>query len=114
MREAKKVYVKYQDSIEGAGGDGTHPTNRVREKLKEEADQIQNYGYEQLSSSSFQVINNFSGMMFEVDMDKHSCTCRAWQIYGYPCRHACRVMLRFGGQDPYRCIEPFMTIQGYA
>lgn len=117
MREAEKLYIRHRDAmemLERAGGNGSHPTKRVREKIKEQVEQIHKYRFVQISVALFQVTHNVTGIMYQVDIDRKLCSCREWQIFGYPCRHLCRVLLRPGGnQDPNRCIETFMTIQGY-
>ena len=33
-----------------------------------------------------------------VDIKEHSCTCRAWEMSGIPCKHACAV-IAFNGQN---------------
>ena len=36
--------------------------------------------------------------IFNVDIKEHNCTCRAWEMSGIPCEHAC-AEIEFNGQN---------------
>ncbi|CAL9002060.1 unnamed protein product, partial [Prunus brigantina] len=61
--------------------------------------------------NKFQVMHH-SGRQFVVDLDAHTCSCRAWDLSGIPCLHACAAMSRFHG-NPEDYVHDFYKKDAY-
>ncbi|KAM0915500.1 hypothetical protein ACQ4PT_010815 [Festuca glaucescens] len=62
---------------------------KIRKKLDKNIDFAVNYGASPAAEQLFKV-EGLRGE-YEVNIQKLECTCRAWQVSGIPCRHACAV-----------------------
>ncbi|KAM0825792.1 hypothetical protein ACQ4PT_069327 [Festuca glaucescens] len=62
---------------------------KIRKKLDKNIDFAVNYGASPAAEQLFKV-EGLRGE-YEVNIQKLECTCRAWQLSGIPCRHACAV-----------------------
>ncbi|KAM0861761.1 hypothetical protein ACQ4PT_045688 [Festuca glaucescens] len=62
---------------------------KIRKKLDKNIDFAVNYG----ASPAVEQLFKVEGLCgeYEVNIQKLECTCRAWQLSGIPCRHACAV-----------------------
>ena len=60
---------------------------KIRKKLDKNIDFANNYQASPAAEHLFQV-KGFHGE-YEVHIKKMECSCRAWQLTGIPCRHAC-------------------------
>jgi hypothetical protein len=60
---------------------------KIRKKLDRNIDFANNYDATPAAKHLFNVIGLYGE--YEVRIDKMECSCRAWQLSGIPCRHAC-------------------------
>ncbi|CAL2265336.1 unnamed protein product [Prunus armeniaca] len=61
--------------------------------------------------NKFQVMHH-SGRQFVVDLNAHTCFCRAWDLSGLPCLHACAAVSRFHG-NPEDYVHDFYKKDAY-
>ena len=69
---------------------------KIDQKVKINITEGKVYTVSSFSESIFGVFIGTS--IFSVDIKKHSCTCRAWEMFSIPCEHACAV-IGFNGQN---------------
>ncbi|KAI5351853.1 hypothetical protein L3X38_004744 [Prunus dulcis] len=50
-----------------------------------------------LAGESLYAVKNQDGSQVVVDLARHSCSCRRWDITGIPCKHACAVIGQLNG-----------------
>jgi hypothetical protein len=65
---------------------------KIRKKLDRNIDFANNYDAMPAAKHLFNVIGLHG--QYEVRIDKMECSCRAWQLSGIPCRHACAAFRR--------------------
>ncbi|XP_039145538.1 uncharacterized protein LOC120282753 [Dioscorea cayenensis subsp. rotundata] len=66
------------------------------------------------------LVGRFNGDYFEVVEQKNYCTslnartcsCRRWQVYGIPCKHACAVILQTD-TNIHRYVDDYFTVDAY-
>ncbi|CAL2246343.1 unnamed protein product [Prunus armeniaca] len=39
-------------------------------------------------------VNNIHGGMYVVDLERHTCTCRKWNLCGIPCSHSMAIIAK--------------------
>ena len=69
---------------------------KIDQKVKINIAKGEVYIVSPFSESIFDVFIGTS--IFNVDIKEHSCTCRAWEMSGIPCKHACAV-IGYNGQN---------------
>ncbi|XP_073136887.1 uncharacterized protein [Henckelia pumila] len=62
------------------------------------------------SGSRFEVVD--MDKTFAIDLNLLSCSCRAWQIYGLPCKHAC-ACIESKSLSVYRFCDDFFKMERY-
>ncbi|XP_057795422.1 uncharacterized protein LOC131011660 [Salvia miltiorrhiza] len=55
---------------------------------------------------------SYEGRAFVVDVNARSCTCRAWDVTGIPCLHACAA-INFEGEEPSAYVHTYYTVERY-
>src|SRR5579859_469980 len=64
------------------------------------------------SNTLFEVLSMRTNNQYLVDLDKWTCSCRAWQGLGYLCHHAIAVMMGHK-DDPEIYVRPFFTLPAF-
>ncbi|KAL1202075.1 hypothetical protein V5N11_015018 [Cardamine amara subsp. amara] len=62
------------------------------------------------NEAKFEVMTHEGNVV--VDIENHSCLCRRWQIYGFPCSHAVGALLSCK-EDVYKYTESCYTVENY-
>ncbi|KAL8459223.1 hypothetical protein ACS0TY_036629 [Phlomoides rotata] len=57
-------------------------------------------------------VSCFDGRQFTVDLSKHMCSCRSWQLTGIPCPHGICAILR-QGLDPVAFVDECYSVRKY-
>lgn len=57
----------------------------------------------------FEVVDHQSN---SVNLCARTCSCRRWQVYGIPCKHACAAIMQTD-TNVHRFIEPYYTVKSY-
>ncbi|KAM0842513.1 hypothetical protein ACQ4PT_058322 [Festuca glaucescens] len=83
---------------------------KIRKKLDKNIDFATNYEAEPAAEHLFKV----TGLRgeYEVNIKKMECSCRAWQLTGIPCRHAC-ACLRLERIKPESVVHKCYSIEAY-
>ncbi|KAL9360235.1 hypothetical protein Peur_048358 [Populus x canadensis] len=89
----------------------TRLTPSVEDKLQKEILKAQSLQVMFSPSNTFEV-QDFLGAVNVVNIDAWDCSCREWQLNGFPCSHAVAVLQHIG-RDVYDYCSKFYTTEAY-
>jgi SWIM zinc finger len=84
----------------------------VATKMRLATDLARRYRYLPASDSLFEVKSNVTLGKYIVDLEKKTCSCRAWQLQGFPCAHAISVILG-RCEDPQLYVDKCFSLDAY-
>ncbi|KAL6286339.1 hypothetical protein ACE6H2_010729 [Prunus campanulata] len=104
-----KTMVKYAARHRALEKWTTYLCPKVEKQLQKSIETGRHWDVNRSSDNLFEVLAEYS---FAIDLHQHICSCRQWQIKGFPCAHAIAAILADHG-DLYEYIEPYFTTDYY-
>eukprot|EP00257_Ricinus_communis_P018397 XP_015577109.1 uncharacterized protein LOC107261545 [Ricinus communis] len=104
------LILRMHSKLMHASGLTNSITPRIRTKLEEIKYSSRLYTCKPAVGGKFQV--NIGEDQFVVDINMHTCTCRAWQITGIPCIHA-YFSIHWMNQDSATFMDKYYIVETY-